>query len=92
MEAEKFNSDWSSSNNNSFENLESKIDDLSDRQKEIIIYIGEGYTPGEIYPRIKITKPTFDSHIRSIRYKLRVASMAILKKLAIAYDRTKRTK
>lgn len=48
--------------------------DLSDRQKEILNLIREGYAKKEIADRLSISYTTVDSHVRSIYEKLQVTN------------------
>ena len=63
-----------------------KILRLSEREKEILRFIVNGYTSKEIAEKLNLSKLTVDTHRKNIQHKLDVSNMAELIKLAMQTD------
>lgn len=59
---------------------------LSEREKEIMKYIVQGFTSKEIANRLNISKLTVDTHRKHIQHKLEVANMVELLKIAMQVE------
>ena len=58
---------------------------LTPKEKEILHYIGRGYSPGEIAKELKLSVNTVESHRRKMKLKLGFESSKELTKYAIKY-------
>ena len=65
---------------------ELKFARLSDREKEVMKCIVQGYTSKEIATRLSISKLTVDTHRKHIQQKLGVENMAQLMSIARQVD------
>ena len=65
---------------------ELKFARLSDREKEVMKCIVQGYTSKEIATRLSISKLTVDTHRKHIQQKLGVENMAQLMSIAMQVD------
>ncbi|HFA48889.1 MAG TPA: LuxR family transcriptional regulator [Bacteroidetes bacterium] len=63
-----------------------KLAKLSEREKEILKLIANGYTSKEIANRLNISKLTVDTHRKHIQRKLSAAHLADLIRLAVQLD------
>ncbi len=63
-----------------------KAQRLSEREKEILRYIVNGYTSKEIALRLGISKLTVDTHRKHIQQKLDVSNTVELIKLALCFE------
>ncbi|MFI9275779.1 helix-turn-helix transcriptional regulator [Kitasatospora sp. NPDC052896] len=61
-------------------------DSLSDRERQVLGLLAEGYTYQSIARRMQISPHTVDTYLRRIRGKTGVRSRAHLLRLAIALD------
>ena len=62
------------------------IERLTERQKDCLRLVGQGYTSKEIGRRIGISPATVDNHVRDALEKLQVESRAEAARLLIAWD------
>ena len=63
-----------------------KVTRLSEREKEIMLLIANGYTSKEIASNLSISKLTVDTHRKHIQQKLGVENMVELLKIAMQAD------
>ena len=65
-----------------------KLFRLSEREKEVLRLIVQGYTSKEIGEKLSISKLTVDTHRKHIQQKLGVSKMADVIKMAMQTDLT----
>ncbi len=65
---------------------ELKFARLSEREKEVLKFIANGYTSKEIAANLNISKLTVDTHRKNIQQKLEVANVVELLKIAMQID------
>lgn len=63
-----------------------KISRLSEREREVLKFIVNGYKSREIADQLNISKLTVDTHRKRIQQKLEVSNMVELVKIALASD------
>lgn len=66
---------------------ELKFSRLSEREKEIMRHIVQGYTSKEIASKLSISKLTVDTHRKHIQHKLKVDNLVELLKIAMQVER-----
>jgi RNA polymerase sigma factor (sigma-70 family) len=72
-----------------FENLEARLNKLSQREREVASYIACGYTSKEIARLISISPRTVEAHRSRIMIKLQVECLADLVSIVTLYNRIK---
>jgi DNA-binding CsgD family transcriptional regulator len=63
-----------------------KVFRLSEREREVLKHIGQGFTSKEIATMLNISKLTVDTHRKHIQQKLEVSNTVELIKLAMLFD------
>jgi DNA-binding CsgD family transcriptional regulator len=63
------------------------LDTLSDREREVLSYLAEGYTYLSIARRLDLSPHTVDTYLRRIRGKTGASNRAHLMILALAVSR-----
>lgn len=56
----------------------SRLDQLSDRQREVLRLVAAGATNKQICSRLGIAGPTVENHIKELKYRLRIDSRSLL--------------
>ena len=69
--------------NNSTSEFDSEIDQLSDRELQILQFIGKGYTTGKIAETLHLSPKTISSHKENIKIKFGINSAADILRKAI---------
>lgn len=65
---------------------EIKVARLSEREREVLKFIVNGYTSKEIAENLNISKLTVDTHRKHIQQKLEVSHVAGMIKIALSLD------
>lgn len=65
---------------------EIKIARLSEREKDVLQLIAQGFTSKKIADELNISKLTVDTHRKHIQQKLEVSSMVELIKIAVVFE------
>ena len=63
-----------------------KIGRLTDRQKDCLRLVGQGYTSKQIGPRLGITHVTVDNYIRKALELLQVENRAVAARLLVSHE------
>lgn len=63
-----------------------KFSSLSSREKEVLALIAKGKTVGEITDTLKISPNTVNSHLKTIKRKLKATTSYDLREFALAFD------
>ena len=63
-----------------------QYDSLTNREKQIVLYMIEGYRVSQISERLFISKHTVEQHKKNIKRKLHIKSLPELLKYALAFD------
>ncbi|MBL1213448.1 MAG: response regulator transcription factor [Ignavibacteriae bacterium] len=71
---------------------EKNIDPLSSKEKEVLIYVGQGLTSESIAAKMFLNRRTIDSHRAKIMEKLNLKSLPDLMKLAVEFAYVNRKK
>jgi DNA-binding NarL/FixJ family response regulator len=64
------------------------IDTLSAREREVLRFMGDGYTPIEIADRLGLSRKTVDAYREHLRHKLGIHNSSELLRYAIQWRRT----
>ena len=70
---------------NKSEELTFSIDSLSDREMEVLVHIGNGYSTRQIATKLNLSVKTIDSYREHLKIKLRLAKGADLVRHAIQW-------
>ena len=71
--------------NNKSDELTFSIDSLSDREMEVLVHIGNGYSTRQIASKLNLSVKTIDSYREHLKIKLRLAKGADLVRHAIQW-------
>lgn len=63
-----------------------KMSRLSDREREVLKFVVNGYTSKETASQLNISKLTVDTHRKHIQQKLEVSNMVELIRMALDFD------